>query len=76
MVNSSIMKRIARHRIGDTELLSRRYTEKYHGLAQCDLLHTRVIQDCITRLFNQSPSSIYIDQMIKLGISGYLSSCG
>ena len=26
------------------------------------------IQDCITRLFNQSPSSIYIDQMINKDI--------
>ena len=28
----------------------------------------RVIQDCITRLFNQSPLSIYVDQMIKIHI--------
>ena len=28
----------------------------------------RVIQDCITRLFNQSPSSIYVDQMINIYI--------
>ena len=27
----------------------------------------RVIQDCITRLFNQSPLSIYVDQMIISG---------
>ena len=30
----------------------------------------RVIQDCITRLFNQSPSSIYVDQMINMYLSG------
>ena len=27
-----------------------------------------VIQDCITRLFNQSPLSIYVDQMISIDI--------
>ena len=32
----------------------------------------RVIHECITRLFNQSPLSIYVDQMINVYIYIYI----
>ena len=48
----------------DTELLSRWYGKISRSCTMWS--DKRVIQDCTTRLFNQSPLSIYVDQMIKL----------
>ena len=48
----------------DTELLSRWYGKISRTCAMWS--DKRVIQDCITCLFNQSPLSIYVDQMIDV----------